>query len=341
MAESLVSALFGAIFEKLTDDALKKFARSQNIHSELDDLQSTALTIWECKSMERCILNSNSIERLWINACESLTRVSFIGQKLKSLRIIKCKKLIMENTINTSMPMLEVVFIADGTDLKSQLIQLFSNSIHLTSISIFNCPSIESFPEIQLPNLTSLTIRGCKTLKSFPDLQLMNLTLLTNLHIVDCQSIDVASYPGGNWPPNLVSLEIGGLKKPISEWGSQNFPTSLVHLTLCNEPHVINFSQLSHLLPSSLERLAICGFDKLESLSVGLQHLTSLRHLQIWNCPKLKDLPETLLSSLLELRIDECPILTRRYHKRGSRYWPLVSHIPYTDFEYFADKVVD
>ncbi|KAD6453157.1 hypothetical protein E3N88_07862 [Mikania micrantha] len=37
-----------------------------------------------CKSMERCILNSNSIERLNIYYCESLTRVSFIGQKLKS-----------------------------------------------------------------------------------------------------------------------------------------------------------------------------------------------------------------------------------------------------------------
>ncbi|KAL8238464.1 hypothetical protein R6Q59_015031 [Mikania micrantha] len=140
----------------------------------------------------------------------------------------------------------------------------------------------------------------------------MNLTLLTRLTIVDCQSIDVASYPGGNWHPNLVSLDIGGLKKPISEWGSLNFPTSLVHLALRNEPHLRNFSQLSHLLPSSLRSLEIEGFDKLESLSVGLQHLTSLRHLLIGNCPKLKDLPEALLPSLFKLAIYGCPILTRR-----------------------------
>ncbi|KAD6453184.1 hypothetical protein E3N88_07889 [Mikania micrantha] len=227
------------------------------------------LKVSECKSMESCILNSNnSIERLWISDCESLTRVSFIGQKLKSLYIDRCKKLIMENMINTSMPMLEDVYISDWTDMKSQLIQLFSNSIHLTWIDIYDCPN--------------------------------------------CQSIDVASYPGGNWPPNLVYLLIGGLKKPISEWGSQNFPTSLVVLILRNEPHVRNFSQLSRLLPSSLEKLAICGFDKLESLSVGLQHLTSLQRLWISECPKLKDLPEALLPSLFELTIIGCPILTRR-----------------------------
>ncbi|KAD6453178.1 hypothetical protein E3N88_07883 [Mikania micrantha] len=283
-----------------------------------------ALEVFFCKSMERCILNSNSIERLEISKCESLTRVSFIGQKLKSIRIVECKKLIMEKMINTSMPMLEEVHISDWTDLKSQLIQLFSNSIHLTTMYIWDCPSIESFPDIQLPNLINLCIEGCKNLKSFPHLQLMNLTLLTHLEIADCQSIDAASFPRGNWPPNLVSLEIGGLKNSISEWGAQNFPTSLVHLTLRNEPHVRNFSQLSYLLPSSLKKLDIRGFEKLESLSVGLQHLTSLRHLRIWKCPKLKHLPKPILPSLLKLVVSECPILT----KRGSHYWPFISHIP-------------
>ncbi|KAL8238438.1 hypothetical protein R6Q59_015005 [Mikania micrantha] len=288
MAETLVSAVLGPIFEKLTDEAFKKFARSQNILSELKDLQR---------------------------------------QKLKSLTIRECKKLIMENMINTSMPMLEDVDIKNWTDVKSQLIQLISNSIHLTSIQIWYCPSIESFPDIQLPNLTSLTILGCKNLKSFPDIQLPNFTLLTHLNICDCPSIDADSFPGGNWPPNLATLGIGGLKKPISEWGSQNFPTSLVDLTLHNEPHVRNFSQLSHLLPSSPKQLYIRGFDKLESLSVGLQHLTSLRHLLIWGCPKLKHLPEALLPSLLELDISRCPIL----NLLGSRYRPLISHIPSID----------
>uniref|UniRef100_A0A251SXL7 Putative NB-ARC n=1 Tax=Helianthus annuus TaxID=4232 RepID=A0A251SXL7_HELAN len=41
MAETAASALFSVIFEKLTDEAFKKFARSQKIDSELNKLQST------------------------------------------------------------------------------------------------------------------------------------------------------------------------------------------------------------------------------------------------------------------------------------------------------------
>ncbi|MFS7925359.1 putative leucine-rich repeat domain superfamily [Helianthus anomalus] len=70
-------------------------------------------------------------------------------------------------------------------------------------------------------------------------------------------------------------------------------------------------------------------FDKLESVSTGLQHLTSLQHLIISFCPKVNDLPETLLPSLLSLRIyGDCPKLKERCGGRGSHYWPLVSHIP-------------
>ncbi|KAM0069301.1 putative leucine-rich repeat domain superfamily [Helianthus debilis subsp. tardiflorus] len=220
---------------------------------------------------------------------------------------------------------------------------------NLTSLYIADCESIESFPNLHLPNLTELEIRGCKNMKafgdlqlpnliswgisycenleSFPDLQLSNLTMLKHMTIKDCPMID-ASFPRGLWPPNLCSLTTGGLKKPISEWGYQNFPASLVHLRLYNEPDVRNFSQLSHLFPSSLTSLYIREFDNLESVSTGLQHLTSLQHLLIDDCPKVNDLPETLLPSLLSLIIVGCPKLKERCEGRGSHYWPRISHIP-------------
>ncbi|GKG38511.1 NB-ARC domains-containing protein, partial [Tanacetum coccineum] len=113
-----------------------------------------------------------------------------------------------------------------------------------------------------------------------------------------CPSVDVPTA-GLLWPPNLRVLSIGCLKKPISEWGPQEFPTSLVDLTLWGtqgKEEATNWSDLWN-LPSSLTSLGIWYFDNLETISSeGLQHLTSL---QIVDCPKMKDLPEKFLPSLL------------------------------------------
>ncbi|KAJ0483826.1 putative leucine-rich repeat domain superfamily [Helianthus annuus] len=243
------------------------------------------LEVENCRKMERCCC-PNNIESLYINYCRSLTHVSFPtaatgggGQKLKSLDIQGCEKLI-EKISSASMPMLESIDIRDWTNLKSMM-QL-GNFIYLTDLRLFNCPSLESFPDIQLPVLTRLAIVECNSMESLSALQMKNLSSLKHLRIRYCPSID-ASCHGGVWPPNLCSLEIAGLKKPMSEWGPQKFPSSLVYLR----------------------------FDKLESLSMGLQHLTSLQHLYISNCPKLKHLPKQLLPSLLSLHIVGCPDLRK------------------------------
>ncbi|KAJ0860871.1 putative leucine-rich repeat domain superfamily [Helianthus annuus] len=201
------------------------------------------------------------------------------------------------------------------------------NFIYLTKLSLYSCPRIESFPDIPLPVLTRLDIVKCNGMESLSSLQMKNLSSLKELKIRNCRGID-ASCHGGVCPPNLCSLRIGGLKKPMSEWGPQNFPSSFVDLTLFDEPDVRNFRQLSHLFPSSLTHLRISGFEKLESLSMGLQHLTSLQHITIWNCPKMKHLPKQLLPSLLSLFTVNCPKVRKRCEGRGSHYYPLISHIP-------------
>ncbi|KAJ0860444.1 putative leucine-rich repeat domain superfamily [Helianthus annuus] len=280
------------------------------------------LKIEKCESMEHCRC-PNNIEELDISDCPSITSVSFLtragGQKLKFLTINGCDKLLEKELLifggdntrvlvnNTSMPMLQSVDIITWPNLTT-IIEL-SQLIHLTYLRIDGCPNMESFPDHELPNLTSLTY----------------------LVIYNCPSAD-ASFPRGNWPPNLQILVIGGLKKPISEWGPQNFPTSLVNLALvCGESEeddVSRCSQLSHLLPSSLTSLGIVGFKKLKSVSLGLQHLTSLQHLFLWRCPKMKHLPDILLPSLLSLNIIDCPKLEGRCSRRGS-YWSRISHIPH------------
>ncbi|XP_035838330.1 putative disease resistance protein At3g14460 [Helianthus annuus] len=278
------------------------------------------LKIEKCESMEHCRC-PNNIEELDISDCPSITSVSFLttagGQKLKLLSIKGCDKLLEKELIfggdntrvlvnNTSMPMLQSVKLNNWPNL-TKIIEL-KQLIHLTQLRIVDCPNMESFPDHELPNLTSLT----------------------HLVIYNCPSTD-SSFPRGFWPPKMRNLFIGGLKKPILEWGPQNFPASLVDLGLyCSqseEDDVSRCSQLSHLLPSPLTTLRIDRFKKLKSVSVGVQHLTSLQHLFLGGCPKMKHLPDILLPSLLSLNIFNCPKLKGRCSRRGS-YWSRISHIP-------------
>ena len=202
----------------------------------------------------------------------------------------------------------------------------------LKSVSIRKCKKLKSMNELKyFIHLTAFRIEECPSLESFPfpDHELPNLASLTHLEIKNCTSLD-ASFPGGLWPPKLCYLTIGGLKKPMSEWDPQSFPTSLFDLNLYGGPYedVTDFSRLSGLFPSSLTSLRIQRFEKLESVSTGLQHLASLQHLNIVRCPKLMDLPEKLLPSLLRLEIIESPNLKTKINIGGS-YWPVVSLIPY------------
>ncbi|KAL8210243.1 hypothetical protein R6Q57_006975 [Mikania cordata] len=224
----------------------------------------------------------------------------------------------------------------------------------LEDVCIINLPNLKSIINLNcFVHLTELEIINCEGLESLPDNEFPHLASLKHLVIKVCPRMD-GCFPRGLWPPYLQSLQIGRLKKPISEWGSQNFPTSLVELHLHDggEDGVSSCSQFSNLLPSSLTSLELWCFEKLESFSMGLQHLqsltfvkcpnlhklshlqhlnNSLQHLYIYQCPNMKDLPEQLLPSLLSLHITEnCPNLKERCSKGGS-YWPLISHIPDLD----------
>ncbi|PWA77150.1 NB-ARC domains-containing protein [Artemisia annua] len=270
-----------------------------------------SLGIYLCENFKHLSCPRN-VETLEISSCYSLACVSFLtggGQKLKSVTFQDSKKLLLEEEL--------------GGGEKNRL--------------LINSKSMPCLKIIQDCKSTAETL--------FADLQLPSLTSINDLRIVNCSSMDVLT---GLWPSNLRKLTIGQLKKPMSEWGPQKFPTTLVELTLIGEA-ATNWSQLSHLhIPSSLTSLEIRSFDNLETISEGLQHLTSLQHLNISECPKIKDLPETL-PSLLHLRITECPNLKElpvallhsllslfiwrcpdlnEKCSRGGSYWPQISHIP-------------
>nr|XP_043611549.1 putative disease resistance RPP13-like protein 1 [Erigeron canadensis] len=299
---------------------------------------------------------SNSIENLEIRHCDSLTSLTFpavddhdIPSTFKSLEIGYCK--------NVEMNWLLSNFSSSLTSLRLDRVpslRLLPEGclLHLTELRIWGCDYIESIPERGygfLPHLCLryLSILDCKNMKSIPHEQLQSLTCLEEMWIKDCPSIDKC-FPCGLWPPNLRVLEIGGLKKPMSEWGMQNFPCSLAKLWLYGENSgVVSFANSSSnitrslssssssvlSLPSSLSHLFMRSFKELETVSKGMQHLTSLKCLVIRDCRKLRDLPETLIPSLSSLRvinpsrelIKKCSD-GRRIRRKG-KYWPIISQI--------------
>ncbi|KAL8260711.1 hypothetical protein R6Q59_028664 [Mikania micrantha] len=294
------------------------------------------------------------IEKLRIEACFSLTSLSFptmddLPSTLKTLFIGGCYKMEVSCLLNNFLSSIEdLVFY----NMFNQILLPEGCFVHLTSLIIYGCDNIESIPRNGygfLPShcLRRLSITNCKNLKSFPHDLLQSLASLEDMDISKCPNLDYP-FPCCLWPPSLIKLEIGGMKKPISEWGKQNFPTSLVELTLYDskDSGVVTFpkameedksssssssSLSSFLLPPSLNSLCLRDFMDLESLSEGLQHLTCLQHLEIIRCPKLRDLPETLLPSLSSLRFfsQGSEELREKCSKsKKGEYWPIISQIP-------------
>ncbi|KAK9069126.1 hypothetical protein SSX86_013242 [Deinandra increscens subsp. villosa] len=305
--------------------------------------------IYCCPRLENYIC-PNNIEMLTLWSCPSVTSLTFpkmndLQSTLKNLNITCCDNVEQSWLLNNFLSSLEYLHIWDMPNLR-----LFPEGclLHLTTLQIYGCDSIESIPDTGYGFLPSLCLRSlyiikCKNLKSFPQEHLQSLASLERLEIHNCPSLD-DSFPCGLWPPNLSCLVIGCLKKPISEWGQQNFPTSLIDLLLYGgNSGVISFakaeedtrnknttsSSSSFLLPPSLTCLTINNFMELESVSEGMQHLECLEVLQVFFCPKLRDLPETLLPSLSSLSIAECNKLRKKCDsRRKGKYWPIISQIP-------------
>ncbi|XP_035838374.1 putative disease resistance RPP13-like protein 1 [Helianthus annuus] len=184
--------------------SLEEKEEDGNFGSSSGLLSLRSLYVNACSSIKR-LCCPNSIEILLILDCSVITDVYLPkgGNKLKSLRIVNCDKL--EGKINnTSMPMLETLYIDKWENLRS--ISELSNSTHLTSLYIESCPHIVSLPELQLSNLTRLEIGKCENLESLPE-----LSNLTSLSIWTCESLE--SLPELS---NLAFLSISDCKRLVS-----------------------------------------------------------------------------------------------------------------------------
>ncbi|CAH1440881.1 unnamed protein product [Lactuca virosa] len=218
------------------------------------------LVVHSCYTLES--LNCpNSVERLVINRCHSMTSLIFSVNELPS------------SLIET------IICDSDNTEPVQE----------------------RGFGVLPPLCLRYLDVHNGKNLNSFPHDRLQSLTCLEELRIHGCPSIDY-SFPSGVWAPNLSILCIGCLKKPMSEWGPQNFPTSLVELQLYGHnsgvgsfavgEDVREATASSFLLPPALTSLIVFDFMDVESLSEVVQQLPCLKSLDIFSCPKLSDVHE-------------------------------------------------
>ncbi|XP_076914839.1 uncharacterized protein LOC143573977 [Bidens hawaiensis] len=305
----------------------------------------TAVEIKGCPRLERYQC-PNSIEKLKIRSCPSVTSLTFPksddpASSFKKLTIKDCGGLDLSWLLNNFLLLLESLYISEMPNMR-----LLPEGclIHITKLEISFSDNIEFIPYhgygfLPLFCLRALMISNCKNIKAFLHEHLRRLKSLEQMWIRNCPNLDY-SFPCGLWPPNLSYLHIGELKKPISEWGLQNFPTSLDTLELYGgeksevvsfskaEEDMISDSSSSFLLPASLTSLQINGFMELESLSEGMQHLTRLEHLHILSCPKVRDLLEALLPSLSSLWLFDSSLELRKHCSRKGKYWPAISQMP-------------
>ncbi|XP_021682747.2 putative disease resistance RPP13-like protein 1 isoform X1 [Hevea brasiliensis] len=208
---------------------------------------------------------------------------------------------------------------------------IYGHFTFLSSLEIWKCPNLVSFPKggLSAPNLAWLLLWDCENLKSLPECMHSLLPSLVNLKISHCPELQ--SFPDGGLPSRLESLEIISCDKLIAgclEWNLQLLP-SLSHFCIGECKGLKSFPK-ELLLPSTLTSLKIVDLQSLEYLDDnGLQHLSSLRQLQLRNCPNLRAMPrEGLLSSLASLSIWSCPWLELRCQPEKGEDWPKISHIP-------------
>ncbi|XP_042954992.1 putative disease resistance protein RGA3 [Carya illinoinensis] len=281
----------------------------------------------------------------------------------------------------------EIEYVSDCSD--NNELSSFSSSAFFPSLEqivINYCPNLKGWWRrsdsynvdvnttdhalLLFPRLSELIIEQCPMLTSLPMFpHLEEKLVLENASwkpvqqtITNASSSSASSTPIAFSSPPLSKLKtifLSGIHD-LETLPVQNL-VSLQHLTIAdcpmldlgNDEHGMQWKGLK-----SLISLGFTGMPKLVSLPLGLQHVTSLRRLQISDCSSLLAIPEWIcnwasleeftiskcsgltslpeamsrLTSLKTLKIYDCPILLRRCEQERGEDWPKIAHIPKLDF---------
>ena len=189
----------------------------------------------------------------------------------------------------------------------------------LTCIKIDGgCSKLVVFPQGVLPNThTYLCIRNLPNLINLGE-GLHSLISLKKLKIKHCKKLNKL-LPKEGFPLKLQSLFITDCESilPSTEWGLHGMK-SLAHFMTTGRCSTMELFPERGLLLDSLTSLCISRLPDLKYLVNGLQHLTSLKKLEI-DCRKKLELIQAkgLPASLSSLRIRKCSLLALRCEKDG------------------------
>uniref|UniRef100_A0ACD5TAS9 Uncharacterized protein n=1 Tax=Avena sativa TaxID=4498 RepID=A0ACD5TAS9_AVESA len=228
---------------------------------------------------------------------------------LKLLTIRNCNKL-------RGMPLFE----------SSVLAEIYVENVGFHNLPLRTVNQVDPSTSSGAESLTKLTIQNCPNLITvggiYDDYGLLCLPAsLLCLQITGCTQIQYIWFKGDSLLLRTVHMDKISLLKPHFKRLD------------CLDELVIEDAELPSLeeFPSTVlgmvKKLCLISCEKFEALPEDMTQFSSLKSLRLKKCQKISSLPY-LPYNLDELRVDDCPLLKKRYSK-NSAGWSMISHVPY------------
>ncbi|KAL1156587.1 hypothetical protein V6Z11_A08G101700 [Gossypium hirsutum] len=265
----------------------------------------------------------------------------FILVEMESLEewVDDLESVIIEQEGVAAFPCLEELIVSGCPKLKSDPIQRKLPSLQVLQVSY--CSEISTLGDrlSASSRLKEVHIQACLNLGSIPTMERLP-TCLKELRICDCPNLRF--MPSIQGFSSFIDLTIKDCERLLCLLSGIESCASLGNLNIHNCPKQLEeFEGLNsiHHLHASLEYLELYGWKNLKSIPSQLQHLASLKSLelwnfngvQLWNCNNLMQFPSLdamkRLSKLQRLEINKCPHLKENCTKESGSEWPKIAHI--------------